>query len=224
MTNDPKLAFLKKLFDLQTAMSEYSWEKDGINRHQSYRFISEAQYKTNFKKALKQVGLLWFVDEIGHEFVGSVSDKMHLILTNFKGTITDPDTGEFREYFYSGSGADNGDKALYKAYTGGLKFFISSNFLVSEDNDPENDETPVSKPSYTKPEEREEIKAELSDPERPATEVQIKALKRVLDKLVKKFPEKHAFANDVITKTENFTKVTASFAERVIVSVSEELK
>ncbi|WP_199615518.1 ERF family protein [Paenibacillus alkalitolerans] len=167
-----------KLLMLQSIMDSFNWSKDGKNRHQSYEYITEKQYKNNFKQARSQAGLLWKMEEIGHEYLGTISDKMHLILTKFRGRLIDPDTGEFEEYLFSGSGADNGDKALYKAYTGGLKYFLASNFLVAEDTDPESDEEEVrqNKPKYTPPERREEIKQAAVNQDGPATEEQLEAI------------------------------------------------
>src|SRR5690606_33162710 len=130
-----------------------------------YEYITEKQYKNNFKRARAEAGLLWKMEEIGHEFVGTISDKMHLVLTKFRGRLIDPDTGEYEEYLFSGSGADNGDKALYKAYTGGLKFYLASNYLVAEGNDPENDEEEIRniKPTYVPPERREEIREAITN-------------------------------------------------------------
>lgn len=168
----------KKLFHLQTLMDSYSWTKDGKNRHQSYEYITEKQYKNNFKQARAEASLIWKMEEIGHEFLGTISDKMHLILTQFRGRLIDPDTGDYEEYLFSGSGADNGDKALYKAYTGGLKFYLASNYLVAEGNDPENDEEEIraSKPAYTPPEKREELKQKAASQDGPATEEQLEAV------------------------------------------------
>lgn len=39
---------LQKIQDLQNIMGEFSWEKDGINRHQSYKYIKIVQ--TQFQK------------------------------------------------------------------------------------------------------------------------------------------------------------------------------
>jgi hypothetical protein len=107
---------------------------------------------------------------------------MHMVICNFKGQIIDPETGEREEYLFFGSGADNGDKALYKAVTGGHKFFLGSNFNVAEDNDPESDADEVSKVSNipTPPEKREEIKQELTDRDGQATKMQINSLKKAL--------------------------------------------
>lgn len=47
-----------------------------------------------------------------------------------------------------GSGADFGDKGVFKAQTGGLKYALRNAFLVPDDTDPENDEN--EKPEKTK--------------------------------------------------------------------------
>ena len=77
--------FLQKLQVLQDEMGTFAWEKDGINRHQSYKYISEKQYKSNFKKALQKAGLLWKMDIIKHEFIPAISDKMHMVICDFCG-------------------------------------------------------------------------------------------------------------------------------------------
>jgi hypothetical protein len=177
-SGDPRILLYQKLWKLQQLMDAFDWTKDGKNRHQSYEYITEKQYKNNFKRARAEAGLLWKMEEVGHEFVGTISDKMHLVLTKFRGRLIDPDTGEFEEYLFSGSGADNGDKALYKAYTGGLKFYLASNYLVAEGNDPENDEAEMRnvKPAYVPPERREEIRDAITNQDEPATEEQLEAI------------------------------------------------
>mgnify|MGYP001386927070 FL=1 len=87
-------ALLKKLTKLQEVMGSFPWEKDGINRTQSYKYITEKQYKQNFGKALKEAGLLWKMETLDTIFHGAISDKMHLIEAKFRGQLTDPDTGE----------------------------------------------------------------------------------------------------------------------------------
>ena len=217
------LTFLQKLKNLQDIMSEFSWEKDGINRHQSYKYVTEKQYKQNFKKALKQAGLIWKMETIGYEFVPAISDKMHMVICNFRGQIIDPDTGEREEYLFSGSGADNGDKALYKAVTGGHKFFLASNFNVAEDNDPESDEAEAPKVSNipTPPEKREEIKQELIDKDGKATKMQINSLKKALKMLREADPEQETFIAAVAEKTEGFTNIKKKACEQLILKVGE---
>ena len=38
-----------------------------------------------------------------------------------------------------GEGIDKGDKALYKAYTGAIKYYLANTFLIATGNEPEND-------------------------------------------------------------------------------------
>ena len=218
-----RLGFLKKLKNLQDIMDSFSWEKDGINRHQSYKYITEKQYKANFAKALKAAGLIWKMETIGYEFVPAISDKMHMVICNFKGQIIDPETGEREEYLFNGSGADTGDKALYKAVTGGHKFFLASNFNVAEDNDPESDADEVSKVSNipTPPEKREEIKQELTDKDGQATKMQINSLKKALKMLREKDSNQEPFIAAVAEKTENFTNITKQACETLILEIGK---
>ena len=225
------LSFLQKLFTLQSLMDEYTWEKDGKNMHQQYKYISEAQYKKNFKVARRKAGLLWECECVSHEYIPGISDKMHMIISDFVGRLTDPDTGEYREYHFSGSGADNGDKALYKAYTGGLKFFLADQYLVAEGNDPENDEyeddtpaEPAPKKTDKKPktaEERSEIKDELTDKNGKASKFQIDTLKKSLKKLREADPNQEDFIAAVAERTENFTNVSKEQCEKLIVKVGQ---
>lgn len=216
------LTFLQKLKNLQELMGEYAWEKDGINRHQSYKYITEKQYKTNFKKALKEVGLLWKVEQLEYQFVPSVTDKMHMVICKFKGMLIDPKTGDCEEYIFFGSGADNGDKALYKAVTGGLKYFLASNFNVAEDNDPESDaeDIPKATPPVT-PEERDDMKKDLTNPGGKATKMQINSLKKALKMLREKDPEQESFIAAVAEKTEGFTNITKQACETLILEIGK---
>jgi hypothetical protein len=220
------LTFYQKLFKLQEIMGDFAWEKDGINRHQSYKYITEKSYKHNFKKALKEVGLIWKMETLNSEFIPSISDKMHLVICDFKGQIIDPTTGEKEEYLFSGSGADNGDKALYKAVTGGHKFFLASNFNVAEDNDPEDDGGEMT-PKYTAPEKREEIKKDIIDKDGKANKTQINALKKALKMLREVDSEQEVFIAKIAEKTNNFTDITKKNCEELIIKITdmiEELK
>lgn len=149
-----------------------------------------------------------------------------MVICKFKGEIIDPETGECEEYIFFGSGSDNGDKALYKAITGGHKFFLASNFNVAEDNDPENDEGEMT-PKYTAPEKREEIKKDLIDKDGKANKTQINALKKALKMLREVDSEQEVFIAKIAEKTNNFTDITKKNCEELIIKISdmiEELK
>ena len=97
--------------------------------------------------------------------------------------MIDPDTGEFEEFLFNGTGADNGDKALYKAVTGGHKFFLASNFNVAEGMTPRTTKEVEVPKRPASPEKREEIKEELTKGDDKATKMQINALKKQLSLL-----------------------------------------
>lgn len=200
-----------KIKVLQEEMLDMNWEKDGKNRNQKYKYFTEAQYKANFKKALLKSGLIWKMETVGREFVGQISASMHLVFATFKGKLIDPETGEFEEYNFEGSGADMGDKALYKAYTGALKYFLASNFLVAEYNDPEKDET-VDEPQKTK-----------GLNEGMASEMQIGTLKKQLKELVKKDPSKEDLVLKIGKETKGFKTLTQKQCEDYILKIGEML-
>ena len=215
------VSFYEKLKLLQDIMGEFTWEKDGINRHQSYKYVTEKQYKQNFKKALKQAGLLWKMETLEYQYIPDVTEKQHMVICKFRGMITDPDTGEQEEYIFYGSGADNGDKALYKAVTGGHKFFLASNFNVAEDNDPESDKDEEQSTGYVPPETREEIKKNLIDKDGKATKAQITSLKKALKLLREADPDQEEFIAAVAEKTEGFTNITKKACETLILEIGE---
>lgn len=203
-------------------MGGFAWEKDGINRYQSYKYITEKQYKANFKKALKDAGLVWKAQQLEYQYIPEISDKMHMVICKFKGEIIDPETEEREEYIFFGSGSDNGDKALYKAVTGGHKFFLASNFNVAEDNDPESDaeDIPKATPPVT-PEKRDDMKKDLTNPGGKATKMQINSLKKALKMLREKDPEQESFIAAVAEKTEGFTNITKQACETLILEIGK---
>ena len=216
------LTFLQKLKTLQDTMDSFSWEKDGINRHQSYKYITEKQYKTNFKKALKKTGLLWKMETLSYQFIPDVTERQHMIVCNFRGQIIDPETGEREEYLFSGSGADSGDKALYKAVTGGHKFFLASNFNVAEDMEPESDRDEVPNVQIPPtPEKREEIKKELTDKNGLATKMQITSLKKALKTLREVDPEQETLIAAIAEKSDGFTNIKKKACEDLIIKIGE---
>ena len=214
-------AFLKKWARLREIMAGFEWEKDGLNNFQRYKYITEAQYKRNFEKALQEVGLLWKMETLETLNHGLIGDKMHLIEAKFRGQLIDPDTGEFEMFLFNGTGADNSDKALYKAVTGGHKFFLASNFNVAEGNDPENDEE-VEVPKRLNPEKREEIKEELTK-DGKATKMQINALKKQLSLLRKADPQQEEFITTLAARTDNFSpdKLTKKTCEALLIKIGE---
>ena len=216
------MGIYKKIYELQKVLNSYDWEKDGINRHQAYKYITEAQYKRNFSKALIEVGLIFQIQELDRRFSTDIlNSTMHLVEVDFMGTLIDIDTGEKLDYYFSGTGADTGDKALYKAYTGGLKYFIATNFMVAEGNDPENDEQ-VDKAKYVSEDEKKEIKKDLTSGQ--ANKMQIEALKKQLAMLIKKDDKYKEVVKKIQEETNDLQNITKKQCEDYIIKFGRLLK
>lgn len=221
------LNVLKKLAKVQDYLMKADWRKDGKNTHQKYKYISEAQYKKVHGEAVQKAGLLFKFEVVDNQFTPNISTSMHLTTIKVRMKYIDPDTGEEIVYEQYGTGADAGDKGLYKAETGAYKYHIATNFHVAEYNDPENDapigNTPASKPngSFKTPHDKKKDKAVAMD-QPVATEAEIKALEKALASYAKLEPEKaKAFKEtfpkfsgmpqvQVKTLTENMKKAIAS--------------
>lgn len=194
------LSFYAKLFKLQKLMSEFDWEKDGHNKYQNYHYISEAQYKAYYKRALVEVGLIWEMETVEYKVNPMPgNDKMHLITTVHLGRLIDPDTGKERSYMFLGSGQDNGDKALYKSITGALKYFLASTFLVAEYNDPERESAPVQQTRPATPEQREATRETVTNASEQPTSEQAESMRLGMEML-----QKTGAPQEIIDKAKHY--------------------
>ena len=213
------LNLAQKIFELRKIMATFVWEKDGKNMQQSYKYITEAQYKKYFEQALETVGLDYSFDIDEVMFQTNLTEKMHLTTIKVRILLIEPETGEIRSYTAYGTGTDTGDKGLYKAQTGALKYFIATNFLVAENNDPEGDDAPQ-KPKSNRPatpEKRKEVKEELmkEEPATPAQKAKVKELRDII-----KAGGKHA---EVVKKINDTMKAGPSKVEcnKLIMDIEE---
>ena len=133
-------------------------QKDKKNEHSKYSYLSEAKYKELFTQLLAEHGL---------ELTSSCEEEKE-IQTNHKSfgcgrvvtwqfTLTDTDTGYYEESYVTAEGWDSGDKAIYKAHTGALKYFLANTFMVASGDEVENDEPPRT-PKFATPEQVKQLK------------------------------------------------------------------
>ena len=218
--------FLQKLFELRKVLSSFVWEKDGKNMQQQYKYITEAQYKKYFEQALETVGLDYTFDIEDAVFQNNITDKMHLTSITVLIHIINPETGEVRKYKTFGTGADMSDKGLYKAMTGALKYFIATNFLIAENNDPENDEGEI-KPQNNRPastEKRKAVKEEIMRKDEPVTAAQKAKVKALRDELKILDPTNALIAKINSTMKAGPSKVEANKLIMEVEEVVEEIK
>lgn len=107
--------------------------KNGWNAHHKYNYVAEADLVEHMRKLFNENGVLpWFhVKE--HTREGAIGTA------DCEITLIDVETGASLSSVVAGEGADKGDKAMYKAYTGAMKYFLMKTFLVPTGDDPEGD-------------------------------------------------------------------------------------
>lgn len=86
------------------------------------------------------------------------------------------------------------------------------------------DNAPAPKAPPATPEQREEVKKELTAPADNATETQLKGLKRVLKKLKDAQPDKEEMIAKIAVQTEGFTKIPKSDCETLIERITTMLE
>ncbi len=120
-------------------------QKKGKNEFDKYKYFTEAQYKELFTNFLadEDLELTPSVEEI-IEYSGSEKQKFGRIV-KVQFTLTDIDTGYCEHSYFYGDGMDKGDKGVYKAYTGALKYYLASTFMVATGDDPEVPDKTVEK-------------------------------------------------------------------------------
>lgn len=138
----------KKLLQVINAISG-KVNKSGYNSFQKYKYVTEGDLIDAVREELVKNGLMIttsVVSSLTSQEEGSDQYMTHVILEH---NIVDVESGEVHSVRSAGSGADKLDKGVYKAITGANKYFLLKTFLLSGDDDPENDA--AGKPPQGKP-------------------------------------------------------------------------
>lgn len=145
-----------------------SIEKDGYNKFHDYEYVTEAAVKRAVGPALRAAGL--FVSSVHHMILTGSTPTAVLCETTVIVSMVDGNDAAVSKAI--GSGSDKGDKAAYKAMAGGLKYALTSLFLIptpgedAEDDGGKKEPKPVKEP---KPEPKPASKKEPK-PAKPAAE------------------------------------------------------
>lgn len=131
----------EKMFSIMSAIDAIP--KDGYNDFHKYAYATERAIKEAVRTQLLEQRVL-FQFEVTDVTTGQE-------LTNIRGTAVFicVDSGEEMRIPFAGQGADKGDKGIYKAITGAIKYALTSTFLIPTGDDAEAD-TSLDK-HYSKP-------------------------------------------------------------------------
>lgn len=120
-------------------------EKKGTNESQRYKYMKAADVAKALRRELFTRHIMLIADEKEFTQTGVVTTKMGAELREFTLRvdyhILDGDSGEKLIVGAFGVAMDSGDKSVYKAKTGALKYFLRGLGLIpDEKDDPEADE------------------------------------------------------------------------------------
>jgi hypothetical protein len=131
--SDKKLA--GKLVEIIEALPMI--EKKGRNAFHNYNYAMEVDFLEAVRPQLTKHGILMSMSVDSVEIVNK-GEKGGMITTiKTSHTFIDSVTGETLTFHGAGQGEDKGDKGIYKAQTGALKYALAKFFLISTGDDPE---------------------------------------------------------------------------------------
>lgn len=117
---------------MHAVMSEAGYvQKKGYNAFHKYAYAQEADILEHIKPLLVAKGIFFSFQATELTKIGELTS------VKLVATFGDIDTGYSLEIPFCGEGQDKGDKGIYKAYTGGLKYLLMKNFLLPTGDDPE---------------------------------------------------------------------------------------
>lgn len=118
-------------------------KKNGYNSFHKYAYATESDLVDAIRENLAEVALALLPPVVlGFEMVErakSSGAKDYIARVTLQYGLADCETGEVQTAIIVAEGADSVDKAFYKAYSGGTKYFLMKTFLVSTGDDPEQE-------------------------------------------------------------------------------------
>lgn len=117
--------------------------KRGTNDFHKYSYATEADILDAVRGALaaRQVALVTDVEVISDESLSTQrGGAERLVRVRLTVRLVDGESGEWLESNAIGDGTDRGDKAVYKATTGAMKYWTMKTFMVSTGDDAEADD------------------------------------------------------------------------------------
>ena len=138
---------------LLKVMGSLGWvEKRGENKTQNYKYVMADDVADKVRAELGKIGVAVTSDvfNTSESFLETKDKKIRIIHVDVLWTFADVATGEAISVTCPGEAMDSGDKAIYKAMTGSLKYAMKMNFLLPTGEDPE-EESELDREVYNSP-------------------------------------------------------------------------
>ena len=115
-------------------------QKKGMNSFQRYSYAKESDILSKFSKEFTDNGIALttsVIDRQVSQYESKNGDNSFLVSVKIEMNFIDSETGEKETITGYGDGSDKGDKGIYKAITGAVKYALMKSFLVETGDDPE---------------------------------------------------------------------------------------
>ncbi|MBY0277928.1 ERF family protein [Candidatus Binatia bacterium] len=116
--------------------------KNGFNQRFNYAYALDADVLDAVRKALVENRVAAYTSVVEREDVPlpTRNGSMNMTRVTVETTFVDADSGESCKILTKGDGSDAGDKAVFKAITGAVKYALMKQFLIATGDDPERDD------------------------------------------------------------------------------------
>lgn len=114
-------------------------KREGNNQFDRYKYFSVAQYKSLFTDLFASHDLELRSTVSDYSTIEGTEKQANGRIVQMEFELIDCETGFSETSKFYGEGFDKGDKAMYKAYTGAIKYYLANTFLVATGDDPEKD-------------------------------------------------------------------------------------
>lgn len=135
-------SLVKKLAEIMLAVRYI--EKKGYNKEQKYSYFQEADLLEAIREEFASRNIVIFPAITKQEVIPAGITKggtpKFLTTIEMEISIEDGDSGEIRLVKSGGQGIDSGDKGVYKATTGAIKYGLIKLLQIPTGDDPEKDD------------------------------------------------------------------------------------
>lgn len=227
-TNTPKNVYQKLIEARQSFLDSYV-QQSGKNMNLEFMYFELKDIVPTVTKIFKEIGLIAL-----DNFTGDTATLTVVNTDNPEETIVFSAPFNQIQPIVSNTGRQvtNTMQALGSSITYMRRYLyqIAMDICVNDEIEPAIDKNtnkpePEVKKAPATPQQREEIKEELTAPADNADALQIKGLKKVLLKYREKFPDEgDKLATALAEQTKGFTEISKADCEKIINSLSDKLK
>ena len=225
-TTKESMNVYQKLIEARSQFLNDGVEKSGKNMNVGFKYFELTDIVPSVTKIFKELGLI-AIDKFTNE-------TAYMTIVNCDAP---EETIEFEAPFNqiapivsnAGKQVTNEMQALGSSitYMRRYLYMIAMDIVENDEIEPQiTNDTPAEAPKKAPatPEQRQEVKQELTAPAENASTLQIKGLKAVLKKLKDKDPSKEEMIAKIAVETQGFTVISKSDCETLINRISEMLE